>query len=478
MATPQSAILVLLFLSWTSVATAIATAAPGDRIITIVNMCNQNISVGHTGAECIPADFTLYNETGCPEGQTLNRNNWQCYWDIPQPEHGRSLDLEPNSSISLRLTAPEQTCQPLNKRVKWSGNIWGATGCDERGVCETAICNNGHCPTYEGPVGPVTLAEFTLQNEESDFYDVSIIDGVNIPVEVKPSITNTTKSAKEANQMGVAAYYWCSNPGGVVASNRNLSDCTWDFQIAPFEVSGFEANSTLLALVANNATGNKNCSKNFHCTDGEVCGTLEELSMSGGPGQNVFPGKCGKLIGLWNANAICTWAAGVNESSRFPNTDPFRCRRYTGQNDANDTFAHLYGCAGLYSTSGYKVNSSTVCGCPTWKDKGIKAPPIDPCRGNNTVWERNALPWVEWMKRACPTSYVFPFDDESSSFQCQNKDPTFNNRNTQGYTITFCPGSKEILIVPETLTSSSRKAVDLNVPIIIVTLAAMLAVMH
>ena len=59
---------------------------------------------------------------------------------------------------------------PTQNGVVWSGNIWGATGCDIcTGVCETAICSNGimtqngECPTYRGPVGPVTRAEFTLQ---------------------------------------------------------------------------------------------------------------------------------------------------------------------------------------------------------------------------------------------------------------------------------------------------------------------------
>lgn len=449
----QSVSLLLLL----CIATA-ASADPGDRIITVINRCDQTIRVGHTGGECLSSDPNFNcAETGCPEGLTCNPYVLSCYWDIPPPEHNRSLDLEPNSKITLRLTAPEQPCYDPQARTspefKWSGNIWGATGCDVgKRACQTAICfdgnttNNGHCPTYQGPNGPVTRAEFTLLNDGPDTYDVSILGGVNIPLEMKPNITRNTMSAEEAGKKGVAAYYWCGNPGGAMASNRNLSDCTWDFAL--FNITGFGNESALLPLVANNSNGNANCSQNADCEDGEFCGTLEQLNdISGGPEPNLFTRKCGRLIGLWNANGICKWAAGVSDLSKFPNTYPFRCMERTGQMFADDTFASLYGCSGLYGTSGYQKNPpipSIVCGCPTWKDEGINAPAVSMCQAYNTVWGKNSLPWVEWMKRACPTSYVFPFDDESSTFQCQNKDPSFGDSSSQGYIITFCPGGKEI----------------------------------
>lgn len=71
-------------------------------------------------------------------------------------------------------------------------------------------------------------------------------------------------------------------------------------------------------------------------------------------------------------------------------------------------------------------------------DADINAPATSPCQCNNADL---SLPWVEWMKRACP-SYVFPFDDATSTFQYRNL--AFGNKNTVGYTITFCPGGKEI----------------------------------
>ncbi|CAM9552610.1 unnamed protein product, partial [Sphacelaria rigidula] len=54
--------------------------------------------------------------------------------------------------------------------VRWSGNLWGSTGCERVLGCETATCLNnealgysdGVCPPSTGPTGPVTKAEFTL----------------------------------------------------------------------------------------------------------------------------------------------------------------------------------------------------------------------------------------------------------------------------------------------------------------------------
>lgn len=472
-------------LLYLSIAT-ISRAAPGDRIITVVNLCNQTVRVGHTGGACVTSNTTRYPRTGCPDGQTLNSANRQCYWDIPLPEGGRpALDVQSNSNITLRLTAPVQNCTIKQARatarltVKWSGNIWGATGCDVgQKVCETALCfdgnttNNGYCPTYRGPVGPVTLAEFTMLPEGPDTYDVSVINGANIPVEMKASVTNITKSAAGADKTGVSAYYWCGNPGGATARNRNLSDCTWSFAL--FNISGFGDRSTFLSLVAKKSNGNANCSRDSDCAANEVCGTLEQLNdMSGGPQSDVFPGRCGKLIGLWNAYGLCTWASG--SQSAFPNNDaPFRCNISTNQTTASSLakFGNLYLCNGLYSASGYGVNSPTVCGCPTWGNESINAPATDTCKATNNVWERYALPWTEWMKRACPTAYVFPFDDASSTFQCQNMDPTFNNENTQNYTITFCPNGQEIKrIVPEIESSGSRKGVEFSIFIVLAALA-------
>ncbi|CAN1856396.1 Thaumatin-like protein [Linum perenne] len=71
----------------------------------------------------------------------------------------------------------------------WSGRFWGRHGCAfdgaGRGKCATGDCGGSlHCNGIGGSP-PATLAEITLGHDQ-DFYDVSLVDGYNIPMAVKP----------------------------------------------------------------------------------------------------------------------------------------------------------------------------------------------------------------------------------------------------------------------------------------------------
>ncbi|XP_050209278.1 pathogenesis-related thaumatin-like protein 3.5 [Mercurialis annua] len=71
---------------------------------------------------------------------------------------------------------------------KWSGRFWARTGChfdrSGKGKCATGDCGGlKHCGGVGG-VPPVTLAEFTL--DDLNFYDVSLVDGYNVPISIYP----------------------------------------------------------------------------------------------------------------------------------------------------------------------------------------------------------------------------------------------------------------------------------------------------
>nr|ADR80225.1 thaumatin-like protein [Sequoia sempervirens] len=74
------------------------------------------------------------------------------------------------------------------------GRIWGRTGCSfdasGRGNCQTGGCNGLlNCKGY-GNV-PATLAEYALnQYQNLDFYDISLVDGFNLPLSMTPTSTN------------------------------------------------------------------------------------------------------------------------------------------------------------------------------------------------------------------------------------------------------------------------------------------------
>ncbi|KAI0360479.1 Osmotin thaumatin-like protein [Trametes cingulata] len=110
----------------------------------------------------------------------------------------------PGSSTPDQLTGWEQ--QP--KQVvtfsvpnAWDGRIWGRRNCDFSVTNSSSSCLDGGCngglecdPQNGTPVGPVTVAEFSLGgNGAIDVYDVSLIDGFNIPVRVDNSKGCTIK---------------------------------------------------------------------------------------------------------------------------------------------------------------------------------------------------------------------------------------------------------------------------------------------
>ncbi|EHA8588657.1 thaumatin-like protein 1 [Cocos nucifera] len=73
----------------------------------------------------------------------------------------------------------------------WSGRFWARTGCNfdsaGRGSCATGDCGSGEMECNgAGAAPPATLAEFTLGKAgDKDFYDVSLVDGYNLPVVVE-----------------------------------------------------------------------------------------------------------------------------------------------------------------------------------------------------------------------------------------------------------------------------------------------------
>lgn len=116
----------------------------------IVNRCRHTIWPGIlTGA-----DRTVLNPTG--------------------------FTLKPGKSRTLRVP------------IAWSGRLWGRTDCeiDSTGKlsCVTADCGSGRVECEgRGAEPPATLAEFTLNGDQGlDFYDVSLVDGYNLPMLVIP----------------------------------------------------------------------------------------------------------------------------------------------------------------------------------------------------------------------------------------------------------------------------------------------------
>ncbi|WVQ81119.1 hypothetical protein IAT38_003241 [Cryptococcus sp. DSM 104549] len=81
-----------------------------------------------------------------------------------------------------------------------NGRIWARTGCTKSGDsldCIIGACmgNSVGCSGSEFGTAGATLAEFTIDAENLDSYDISIVDGYNLPMEITPSDSSCHKGS-------------------------------------------------------------------------------------------------------------------------------------------------------------------------------------------------------------------------------------------------------------------------------------------
>ncbi|CAN7020954.1 unnamed protein product [Brassica oleracea var. botrytis] len=80
----------------------------------------------------------------------------------------------------------------INTTSSWKGYLWGRTLCSRDSSagyfsCITGDCDSGTIECSKEAVPPATLAEFNLVSDGgNDYYDVSVINGYNLPVLVTP----------------------------------------------------------------------------------------------------------------------------------------------------------------------------------------------------------------------------------------------------------------------------------------------------
>ncbi|KAH9624096.1 hypothetical protein KSS87_018310 [Heliosperma pusillum] len=85
---------------------------------------------------------------------------------------------------------------------QWTGRVWGRTLCSVNKStgnfsCQTGDCTTGNIQCGSSPyVNPVTLAELSFgQANTEDYYDVSVVDGYNLPLLVAPNVTSAPECA-------------------------------------------------------------------------------------------------------------------------------------------------------------------------------------------------------------------------------------------------------------------------------------------
>ncbi|XP_050227521.1 thaumatin-like protein 1 [Mercurialis annua] len=134
-------------------------------LITLLTICR-----GVSGAT-----FTLINKCGYTVWPGTLSNSGST------PLESTGFELQPGGSRSFP--------SPPN----WSGRFWGRTGCTFDPATGQGTCLTGDCGTNliscngQNAKPPATLAEFTIGSGTQDFYDVSLVDGYNVPMIVQPN---------------------------------------------------------------------------------------------------------------------------------------------------------------------------------------------------------------------------------------------------------------------------------------------------
>ncbi|MCP3165037.1 thaumatin family protein [Myxococcus qinghaiensis] len=387
-------------------------------------------------------------------------------------------------------------CRPV---VGWSGGIFGRTGCQADGTkCQSADCGNGPgmpCPLGKGGTNPFAAAEFTLQPNASDFYDVTVINGANVSIQMGP--TNDGGFAPTSQP----SPYTCGTAGSRSAQSvpdaGTLEACSWQF--TPDTTAGLPADySTLLrAIVLPTCGSNTDCGANTTCIGGVCQPTLTKCALTepycagnavcsdpnnpgagycstcasnsdcagladGGtptcgtaflPGVNTMTPliqTCGQSIGWWSYEDLCAAMPPFSYG-------PLNCSQVMSAGTVTDTLNNLFQCAGNFGQSCYNSsagNTPACCGCatfpgnpagsfwPTTLEAGNNPAQQNQgqCINNNTGWAQNVQPWLAFLKKACPTAYTYAYDDATSTFTCMTPGtggPDGGTPNSVGYGIVF-----------------------------------------
>lgn len=366
------------------------------------------------------------SNSDCAQGSLCNTSAnggaGLCFYATPVPTNG-SYQLANGATGTALL--PDYGLQYV-----WSGNFAARTGTNcATGTCDTGDCQSGggnnNCPVGTGFAQPATLGEMTLLRNSVDSYDVSVINGLNVGVEVTPTTTGTFAA-------GSNPPYNCQSPGNPAAVPAlGLGACTW---------TGFTQPSTSYVYVKPPASPTV-CTTDAQCTvsPNTRCGLTFNAST------NTISKVCGQFLGYLTANQVCSFAhtSLTPGGSSNPGDPYFNCDTSVGGSLSQYSLWGLFACVAqpnLDLGTCYNSNSTTnCCGCVNWNTVGATVPATTgQCVQTDSSWVSNVQPTVTWLKTTCPTVYTYQFDDKASSFTCMDINAG-HTTNTVNYTITFLP---------------------------------------
>jgi hypothetical protein len=410
--------------------------AQSTHTITINNNCSDTIWVG--------ANPKVQSVTVGGQSQTTLGG-----WEMPT-----------NSSATVLV--------PLNYN---SGRFWARTGCNfmANNVCPpfgpdnnppANCCDTGGCTDSAGNftldcdntgIPPATLAEITFTQNIQESYDVSMVDGGNVSVDMIPDPST----------------YDCSNNSNCIFTTnlpgKNSSACTQDSDCYPLFGFGYKwkCDPNLKMCVNPFFCGSPGCTdKNGCAPQGITQSTLSHSTWGGTSEFAVSQANCpadmqmtdtqnqgSTYVGCIAPQKFCQKACTINSDCGPPYTQNCGTSGFCEKNGVilgadcqtvvgNTTNEQLWACTGVNAGSCFTPGSTNTncCGCPGWAPGYPNPAPNGACVvGNNSNWQSNAQPIFSAFNDASPTAYAFPFDDAIKLFDCQAKTGGVTN-----YTINFC----------------------------------------
>lgn len=351
---------------------------------------------------------------------------------------------------------PGRSIKSLTFSNGYNGVLYGRTVCaGDPLVCETANCetqvppNGGKCVSGNSALNPYTRIESYLNPAAAvdGIVNLSVINGFNIPMEFK-GLGPTT--APFTPPPGDPAAFLCTAAGAPIQplsspASSQLGACNW--VVTPPSTDNM-APKFFNYVTDENAVEGETCS----CTGGRVCGIAHKATN---PEKGNLIMSCGTLLGVDSMTDICTntYSTAYMSSANNPRTH-FQCDKlltsdnfpgiqtgYTSGTNLGDLFRCNYVSGTNLNSCYIDATSSTsyCCGARDWNISPILTAQSAQSFATNPDWISTSTlspsPYgtISWLKTACPTSYVYPFDDKSSSFSCIS---SIN----MDYQLVFCPG--------------------------------------
>lgn len=368
-----------------------------------------------------------------------------------------------------------------------SGRFWARTGCNfnASNVCDDQTvtvngtmrviancCDTGGCVNGSGDFAldctqtglpPATLAELSVVSSGLDSYDVSMVDGGNVSVEIIPDSSTYDCSSTNGN-----CIFTGNLPGKMSSTCSQDSDC---FQLFGFGYK-WKCDPNLKMCVNPFFCGSPGCTDTSGCAAVGLTQSVLPNSTWASGGLAVSQSSCSSeliltndqnqgstYVGCFAPQKFCRKSCSADGDCGPPYT--FNCGASGFCEDSGGTVlggdcdtpvpasgsesattkGDLWGCTGVNSGSCFStgVMDPNCCGCPSWAPGAPNGAPNGACvAGNNSLWTANAEPAVDPFNTASPTSYAFPFDDAIKLFNCKAKSGSVTN-----YTVNFCPDDSD-----------------------------------